>query len=226
MKKLLLIAAILLSVTGYGQELNKSEVFAGIGISNSKTSEGMMDPVGGVMIGFSYRAMLYYGAAQTNLMQLSGLYANSGITFLQKGFKWNLENFKYLGLTSTSKGSIKTTYLEVPLHLGYLFNPKQKYSLFAEAGGYLGFGLTGKYKSKINYGGTDFEYNHKFFKVDDGELQSGNRFEFGIGVKAGVDIQNNITVSAGYDLGLTKYGNAFFLSPKHRKFYMTVGYRF
>ena len=147
------------------------------------------------------------------------------LTLLNKGHEWKVK--KYNGDPKyTYDGSIKALYLETPLHVGYLLSLSEKVSIFAEAGGYVGMGLTGKFKGTIAYDGRVLEqYSNNVFSADDGS-PTVHRTDLGVGIAGGVDINGSVTLTVGHDWGYTKYGDAFFYSPQHRKIYLTVGYRF
>jgi hypothetical protein len=225
MKKILAILMVLFSVSAAAQIGNRYEVFAGGGMANAKSDAGMMNAIPHFQAGIKFRVSLRQGWGQTGMLQYEGLYLNTGLTLLNKGYEWKIN--KYGGYTKqTFDGSIKALYLDFPLHFGYLLKVSDKVSVFAEGGGYVGLGLTGKLKGTIAYDGRVLEeYSNNCFSTDDGD-PTVHRSEYGVGIAGGVDINSNITITLGHDWGFTKFGNEFFLSPQHRKIYLTVGYRF
>ncbi|MBQ3382094.1 MAG: outer membrane beta-barrel protein [Bacteroidales bacterium] len=225
MKKILVILMVFVSALAAAQDWNKYEVFAGGGMANAKSDAGMMNAIPHFQVGVKYRVGLSQGWGETGLLQYQGLYLNAGLTLLNKGHEWKVN--KYGGdPKETFNGSIKALYIDFPLHFGYLLNVSDKVSVFAEGGGYVGLGLTGKFKGTIAYDGRVLEdYSNNCFSTDD-DSPTVHRTEYGVGIAGGVDINGNVTITVGHDWGFSKYGNEFFLSPQHRKIYLTVGYRF
>ena len=111
-----------------------------------------------------------------------------------------------------TKRKFNPVYLQVPIHAGYKFYLSNGFKLNLSAGPYLAYGLGGKSKmngekkSIFGSGGSDFK-----------------RFDFGLGVKAGLDI-DVFTVHLGYDYGLVKMDNIY--EAKNGNLYIGVGLKF
>ena len=112
-----------------------------------------------------------------------------GIVFAQQGYKM-----------SNDGASLTTTlnYIQVPVNAQYkldLGNMK----LLLQAGPYLGVGVNGKIKTKVN----GKKESDKIEFGDDGM----KRFDFGLGIGAGLQF-GNIQAGLGYNLGLANIADS------------------
>lgn len=128
----------------------------------------------------------------------NGFYANAGAIISLKGAN---EGVKY-----------NPTYLEVPIH-GGLQVELGDLGLFVEAGPYIGFGLFGNEKVS--------DIKHNFFSED-----SFQRFDLGIGGRAGISIIEKYMVYLGYDLGLVNISQTDRTKIHNTNLYFGVGYKF
>jgi len=114
------------------------------------------------------------------------IYLNSGVLFSQKGTKLSL-----LGVEI----EFPINYLEIPLNLAYKYDLGSA-KIFAQAGPYLGYGLSAKMK-----GGGDEE------TIDFGtETDQMKRLDFGVNFAAGLEIKI-VQIGINYGLGLTNLSN-------------------
>jgi hypothetical protein len=114
------------------------------------------------------------------------IYFNSGILFSQKGTKVSL-----LGVVI----DFPINYLEIPLNLAYKYD-LGTVKLFAQAGPYLGVGLSAKMKGGGQEETLDFGSGTNQMK----------RLDFGINFGAGLEI-NKVQLGINYGLGLTNLSN-------------------
>ena len=142
----------------------------------------------------------------------SPVYFQTGLDFAMKGAE------------GSGSSQVTTNYLQVPLHLAYKPEIAEGSKLMFFGGGYLGYGVHGKFKNHIN----DKQEN----AFDKGKFKP---FDFGLSVGAGVEISRMI-LSCGLEWGLTNtsdntidpaIGNQRFWNDdtKNRAVYLTVGYR-
>lgn len=124
----------------------------------------------------------------------NGFYVNAGAMLSLKGCKAG-------GFT------LNPYYLDIPVHAGYKYAINESVALFGEFGPYFGIGLFGK---------TDGE---DMF-VDDGF----KRFDFGLGLRAGLEFNQKVPVSIGYDFGVLDVFDD--VSAKTRNLTISVGYKF
>ena len=88
----------------------------------------------------------------------------------------------------------------IPIHLGYKLPVAKSLSVFGSAGVYLGIGLDGSIKRDVEAPtGTTSNYVTKSIFGDDYQ----KRFDFGVGIKAGVEYKSKYRIALGYDWGLT-----------------------
>jgi hypothetical protein len=134
------------------------------------------------------------------------IYFNSGLLYSLKGVKYDLGGIEI---------KIPVHYLEVPLNIAYKTGLSETLQFFAQAGPYVGIGLSAKGKS----GDT----------TEDIEFGSGDeqmkRIDFGLNFGTGLEI-NNIQLGINYGLGLKNLENDDEAKFKNGVFSITVGYFF
>ena len=114
------------------------------------------------------------------------IYFNSGILFSQKGTKMSL-----LGVEI----EFPINYLEIPLNLAYKYD-LSTVKLFAQAGPYLGVGLSAKMKS----GGQEETVGFG------SETDQMKQIDLGINFGTGIEIKT-VQLGINYGLGLTNLSN-------------------
>ncbi len=132
----------------------------------------------------------------------------TGLLLSQKGYKYDGAWGDY---------TVNLNYLEVPL-LGKATFDLGDLMIYGQLGPYVGFGLTGKFKS------DDEEDDIEWGSDDDDDFK---RLDFGLNIGAGVQV-SNITIGASYGLGLAN------ISPhdeggyrvNNRVIGISVGYKF
>lgn len=114
-------------------------------------------------------------------------------------------------------------YLNIPVHIGYKFSAGRNVSLFVNAGPYISIGLFGKATETIfpDEGAvtTRTAANNVF---SDKML---NRFDWGLGFRAGIEIVRHVQLSIGYDWGM-KNINKNGVDCKNRTFVVSCAYMF
>ncbi len=166
------------------------------------------------------------GFADYSLKESISLQA--GLTLSGKGIKesWSNED-AYSGVIYDGTFKESLLYLEVPINIVY------KWSKFQiGAGPYLGYALSGKWKeSFISDDDGDIESGSESGKVKfGGEYAYTKRGDIGVNLLAGYRLTNNITLGAGYGMGLSNIHknddleNAQYWSQKHRVFSISFIY--
>jgi hypothetical protein len=206
MKKILALVAILAIGLGSinAQDNLRWGVTAGMNVSNIKVS------------GFDSRVGFHAGVkAELGLPQVTeGAYMDFGALLSLKGAK----------VDGGALGSIKLNpcYLEIPVHIGYKYAVSDNFTLFANAGPYIGIGLFGKLKTtgeiKNELESSVGTSSENIFG-DDGF----KRFDFGLGLKAGMEFSQKYQISIGYDFGLTETSDA---GTKNRNLMISLGFMF
>lgn len=143
--------------------------------------------------GFDSKVGFHAGVkAEVGLPQVSdGVYLDLGALLTLKGAK----------IDGGSAASIKFNpyYLEVPVHIGYKYAVNENFAIFGNAGPYLAVGLFGKAKVEGELvDELDVESNSTNVFGDDAM----NRFDLGIGLKAGVEFNQKFQIAIGYDWGM------------------------
>lgn len=116
-------------------------------------------------------------------------------------------------------------YLEVPVRVGYKYAVNDDFALFGSAGPYVAVGLFGKMKAKVDgsiadIAGLDGNSESADIFGDDGM----KRFDFGLGLKAGVEFSKKYQVAISYDFGLVEVAKD--LGMKNRNLMISLGYMF
>lgn len=186
MKKILVLFALtaIAMVSVNAQDNLKWGVMAGMNVSKY------------TFTGFDNRVGFHAGVkAELGLSQeASGAYMDFAALLTLKGAK-------------IDGGSIATVkfnpyYLEIPVHVGYKYAVNENFALFGSVGPYLAVGLFGKAKLNIgnaigdwadiegmeSVGGLEGKSVSEDIFGDDGF----KRFDFGLGLKAGVEFNKNI----------------------------------
>ena len=179
------------------------------------------------MGGLGSKAGLHIGAKAEMLLPslADGAYANAGVLLSLKGNS-------YYGLKTAAN------YLEIPIHAGYKHVINENLSVFGEAGPYFALGLFGKMDVEVD---TEGSWSSPIDAIQINTFDSDfglNRFDIGVGLKAGVEIKKKYTVSIGYDWGfIDAYKNSGFskmdddyadLTPKmtNTNLSISLGYKF
>ena len=115
-------------------------------------------------------------------------------------------------------------YLEIPIHMGYKYAINDNFAIFGNFGPYFAVGLFGKMKAT----GYLIDEVEGLTSIHDSAKVFGNnamkRFDFGLGLKAGVEFFQKYQVSIGYDWGLLD--NIEDSGNKNRNLMLSVGYFF
>lgn len=126
------------------------------------------------------------------------LYASLGLLLTSKG--WKTATYYDIAEQRTFQSEATPYYLEMPVHVGYKVAVGRGVKVFADAGPYLGLGLFGSFKqvSTMNAVTTEVVCDNLF------KEKKQKRFDWGLGLNAGVELAGRYQVSVGYDQGLTK----------------------
>ena len=127
-------------------------------------------------------------------------------------------------------GSIATVkfnpyYLEIPVHVGYKYAVNENFALFGSVGPYLAVGLFGKAKLKVDGDIADIaELGGNSMSEDIFGDDGLKRFDFGLGLKAGVEFSKKYQVAISYDFGLIEVIKE--VGMKNRNLMISLGYMF
>ena len=199
MKKLgfALMGLLMISSTGAFAQLSFG-VKAGLNLSNMtlKTAGEKEDDIKfkpGLNIGA-------FGDFELNDM----LAVEAGLNVETKGLLMKEEE-EFLGNKMKSKATTNLIYVTVPVDVKLTFG-----SFYVLAGPYVGVAATGKVKNKVESNGDTHKETHDM-NLGSGDDDDLKRLDFGLGFGAGYEINDNLGVRAGYDLGLSN------LTPKGDK---------
>lgn len=209
MKKVLLFFVLVaMSVVSVNAQDNlKWGVMAGMNVSKY------------TITGFDSRIGFHAGVkAELGLSQeASGAYMDFAALLTLKGAK----------VDGGSLASIKFNpyYLEVPVHVGYKYAVNDDFALFGNVGPYIAVGLFGKVKAKVDGNIADLgELGTNSASEDIFGDDGLKRFDFGLGLKAGVEFSKKYQLAISYDFGLVEVAKD--LGMKNRNLMISLGYMF
>lgn len=109
-------------------------------------------------------------------------------------------------------------YLEIPIHIGYRYMFGQgNVGIFGSFGPYFGVGLFGT--NKVTVAGVES-------KPDAFSSDGLKRFDFGLGLRAGVAMFEHYRIYLGYDWGLIDVAKSGGNKINNRNFYVGASYMF
>ncbi|HAQ17708.1 MAG TPA: hypothetical protein DCR40_00560 [Prolixibacteraceae bacterium] len=136
------------------------------------------------------------------------LYFNTGLLYSIKGYKLKME---FLG--ESIESTAKFNCLEIPLNFVYKYSLNDASKLFAQAGPYLGYALSGTAKSDGESEKIDFK--------DEGM----RRIDFGLGIGVGLEL-GPIVPSISYQLGLANLSDDSDVKVKNKVLQLSIAYMF
>lgn len=208
MKKKLITTLLLLLVCLSGYSQISWNAKAGVNISNTINS-GDVDFKPGYQfgVGMDYYFNDHWGI-QPSLMLISKGYKIKGDypPFINKS-----EQLKSYDITDNK------VYVELPLLLTYRFNVSEKLKLIFSGGGYIAYGITGKFKNT----NTLLDGSKRKDKVD--SFSAGvEKFDTGLAAGAALEYNDKYSIGLSSDFGLKSTQARF----KNRTYGLSFGYRF
>ena len=210
MKKKLITTLLLLLVCLSGYSQISWNAKAGINISNV-INFGDVDfkPGYQVGVGMDYYFNDHWGV-QPSLLLISKGYKDKGDYYFPP-FMENSEKLKSYDITDNK------VYVELPLLLTYRFNVSEKLKLIFSGGGYIAYGITGKFKNT----NTLLDGSKRKDKVD--SFSAGvEKFDTGLAAGATLEYKEKYSIGLSGDFGLQSTQSTF----KNRTYGLTFGYRF
>ena len=210
MKKFLplLSFALLLSAIASAQGLRYG-VTGGMNVANYAIESGSSSFTSDSRIGFRAGFRMEMGAP----FIYDGFYFLGEVLLSSKGSKIS---------TTIDEKSVSNTsrpyYLEIPLHIGYHHAFKNSsFGIFGSFGPYFGVGLFGT--DKMTFGDVSS-------KPDTFSSDNLKRFDFGLGLRAGVSMFDHYRLYVGYDWGLINIAQDSDDKVNNRYFYVGAAYMF
>lgn len=147
------------------------------------------------------------------------------INFQQQGVKLKQTD----GDESATTSKARLNYIQVPVQ-AIVRHSLGNASLYAGAGGYAGYGFSGKIKFSMWHntpdGGYTIEEKLKAFKKAEDDGADLHPFDAGLSGIAGVKLSNGVFVQLGYQYGLTNNSRDKEGKFRNRAAEITVGYFF
>ncbi|MDR1864638.1 MAG: PorT family protein [Bacteroidales bacterium] len=192
-KKVVTVAVAAVLTAGYAQAQFKFGARAGFNLTNvsEKYADGEKpsgDDKSSFKPGFQIGVVGEYALSDAFAIQPGIVFATQGATY-----KWG----------EKAKTVIALNYLQVPINAQYKLDLGGA-KLLLQAGPYLGFALSGKYKNWDDEGKKVEPEDDELAKIKIGSNKDEDdmkAFDFGLGLGAGVQF-GNIQAGVGYNLGL------------------------
>ena len=170
-------------------------------------------------------------------------------TYLTAGLDWTMKGGKgdepIDGKDYDVTGKYALHYFEVPIRVGFRYNPTESIGLYGEVGPYFAVGFAGRHKISIDEDGSafrDMEDNASYmaFKNYGYPTESFQRWDAGIGFRISAEYNHHYNLLIGCDWGLAdiyrvSYRDAFKDDPdnagkvlpkvRNFNFSITFGYR-
>ena len=210
MKKFLpfFLFTLLLSVTASAQKLRWGITGAmNLGDYSMKVDDISIDPSS--RVGFRAGVRMEMDAP----FIYDGFYFDGELALSTKGAKLNTSSDD-----EVMKVISRPYYLEIPLHIGYRYMFGQgKVGVFGSFGPYFGVGIFGT--DKVTVGDVTT-------KPDTFSSDGLKRFDFGVGLRAGVAMFDHYRIYVGYDWGLINVAKQSGNRVNNRNFYVGAAYMF
>lgn len=127
----------------------------------------------------------------------------------------------------TASYTARPYYLEVPIHIGYKYMfGSSEWGVFASFGPYLGVGLFGSDKLSVNSSTEPVDTADIDTSPDSFSSETLKRFDFGLGLRAGVQMFDHYRIYVGYDWGLINIAKMSQSKIHNRNFYVGAAYMF
>ncbi len=198
---------------------------AGYNLSNiQQKSEDMP------MFPFEYKSISGFHVGGFLEMPINDLFTiESGLQFSSKGSKMELSmNDAYsIGGDIGIELLINSYYLDIPITLKATHQLNDNLALFANAGPYIGIGLTGKLKSTLSFMGQEESEEEDIEWGQNEDTDVFRRLDMGLTFGGGVQMKAFL-IGLSYDLGLLNINTTQegYSSRKNKVFKISVGYHF
>ena len=121
----------------------------------------------------------------------------TGLNIETKGYKIKNDGEDF-GVKYKSRMSTNLIYATIPVDVKLTFG-----NIYVLAGPYLGIAATGKTKSKFESNGHEDKHNESLKFGNDKDDSDLKRMDLGLGLGVGYEINENLGVRLGYDLGMS-----------------------
>ena len=204
MKKIIFIALAMAMFAGNAKALEFEPVegftYMGLfGLNLSKLQNSGYDTKAGAMMG----ARVDYV-----LPKAHGTYVTAGLDWTMKGGKTSVVALLD-GMDADATIKYALHYFEVPIRVGFRYNPIEELGFYGELGPYFAVGVGGKHKMSIDEDGPavremEDAATFKAFKNSDNlEKLTFQRWDAGIGFRIGAEYNQHYNLMFGCDWGLT-----------------------
>jgi len=219
-RKIFAITVLLLSALyGYGQV--SWNVKAGMNVSRI-TNFGNL----GLKPGYQFGVGMDYFFTEHWGLQPSLMVISKGYKYKGDYYAVYIEEYGYYQPNAYYNETINRIYMEIPVMLAYRFNVSNTVKLVLNGGGYVSYGIGGKYKFSVTLfeDGSTEKTNGSSFN------ERTNKLDFGLGAGTALEYKNRYTVSLFGEWGLKDTFKS--VSPQstvnlsNQSYGLNVGYKF
>ena len=225
MKKVILSAIVL---GGIAMNANAQITIAPeVGVNLANMTSKYESPIGGeTSLDTKMKLGLKAGAVVT-IPVAKGFFIQPGFFYSMKGAKMS-ESETVLGQTFEYKSNINTSYLEIPVNLGYEYKIGNAGSVFATVGPYLGYACGGKVKSEGTLNATTLPEMDEETDIEFGSDATDDMkpMDIGVNFSAGYKLPMGLYVRAQYGMSLTNLANEDNGTLKNKVLSFSLGYAF
>lgn len=208
MKRILpLLAFVLLASAAASAQGIRYGVTGALNVSSFSMSSG------GLSIDTDSRLAFNAGfKMELGFSALEGLYMDSGALLSAKGSKYTS-----MADGESADNTVRPHYLEIPIHIGYRYALGGNLKVFGSFGPYFAIGLFGK---------AEYDNGMETLKSDVFGSDGMKRFDFGLGLRGGMELFDHYQIFLGYDWGLVDASNVAGTKIHNRNFYIGAAYLF
>ncbi len=154
----------------------------------------------------------------------AGVYGKFGVKYDMLGAKGSTE---IAGVEN--EYTVKLHYINIPIHVGYMYGFTEDFFIHADVGPYFGLGVVGKNVDKVYVNDKLSATNTYSWYKDGNNDDDMKRLECGLGFNVGCEYLNTYIFNVGCDWGLVNQLKEPKWSKKDKltnfNFHITLGYR-
>ena len=222
MNKRFFVTVWLLFSALYGYSQVAWNVKAGMNVSKI-TNYGVNDMKPGYQfgVGMDYFFTGHWGIQPSLMIISKGLKSNGDL------YSGNIAEYLYHPPNASYSETVNRMYLEMPVMLAYRFNVSGTVKLVFNGGGYVSYGIGGKYRFHVTLfeGGSAEKTSGSSFD------ERTHRLDFGLGAGTALEYKNRYTVSLFAEWGLKDtfkpvYTQKNTVKLSNQTYGLNIGYKF
>jgi len=221
MNKKIIVTVLLLFSALYGYSQVSWNVKGGMNVSRI-TNYGDIGLKPGYQfgVGMDYFFTDHWGIQPSLMIISKGLKSNGDL------YRGDMTEYVYYYPNAFYSETVNRMYMEMPVMLAYRFNVSSTVKLVFNGGGYVSYGIGGKYRFNVTMfeGGTAEKTSGSSF--DEGT----HRLDFGLGAGTALEYKNRYTVSLFGEWGLKDTFKSVYtqrtIKRSNQTYGLNIGYKF